>query len=104
MRVRSGRFNKLARSTKAIAVQVVQPWALHHRSLTLTKPCIFNHAFDNACCTAGVRAMCQSLLLLTPGLGDMQGRRSTTMAIVRYLALLEFPSGKALRCWQMDFI
>lgn len=39
---------------------MVQPWALHHCSFTLTKPCAFNHALDSACCSAGVRAMCRS--------------------------------------------
>ena len=32
----------------------------------LTKPYAFNHALDSACCSAGVRAMCHQLLLLTP--------------------------------------
>ena len=39
--------------------RALEPWALHHRYFTLTSPCAFNHALDSACCSAGVRAMCQ---------------------------------------------
>jgi hypothetical protein len=35
-------------------------------------------------------------------LGDMEVRLSPTMAIVRYQARIEFPSGKAVTCWHTD--
>lgn len=35
-------------------------------------------------------------------LGDIDVRLSPTMAIVRYRARLEFPSGNAITCWHTD--
>lgn len=34
--------------------------------------------------------------------GPMRVRRSATMAVVRYVAELGFPSGRTLRCWHTD--
>ena len=62
--------------------------------MTLTKACAVNHALDSACCSAGVLAMCQKLVLLSPQLRPV----SSLTLCLKLPSDQRLPDGSGLDC------
>jgi hypothetical protein len=85
--------------TEALVKQNMElAWSLHSPEYQLITPAgkTFNREGYLNAIAAG------TLRYLRWELGPMEVRASSSMAIVRYRAQLEFPSGTAVTCWHTD--
>jgi len=73
-------------------------WQMHAPEYQLITP--GGKAFDRASYLGDIAA--GELCYVRWELGDIAVRASAAMALVRYQALLAFPSGKTVRCWHTD--
>jgi hypothetical protein len=73
-------------------------WQLHAPEYQLITPA--GKVFDRESYLGEIAA--GTLRYVRWELGEIAVRASAAMALVRYQALLEFPSGTVLRCWHTD--